>query len=139
MPKRSLYIAAYDVSSASRLRHALHTLRDCSGLPCNPRTRPVGHRAARMGTLYVDRQDVEIRLSSGSLSFYVNGFKQGDAPLTLVERVVIGSRTILSGSVLSGQKGRPRRALSALRRRLEVVPLQHIGNRPVAHSMMEIG
>ncbi len=48
-----------------------------------------------MGTIYIDRKDVHIKLDGDALTFYVNGTKEGQAPIYPLKRVVIvGSVTI---------------------------------------------
>lgn len=53
-----------------------------------------------MGTLYLDRRDLEIRQEGKHLCFYVEGERQGTVPLHMVERVVIRGRATLSTGVL---------------------------------------
>lgn len=48
-----------------------------------------------MGTLYIDRKNIEIRLDGNALAFYVNGGREGMVPINPLERViVIGNITI---------------------------------------------
>jgi CRISPR-associated protein Cas1 len=54
-----------------------------------------------MGTLFLDRSDVEIRSEGTSLAFYEAGERRGTIPLNLLERLVIqGSQTRLDTGVL---------------------------------------
>lgn len=48
-----------------------------------------------MGTLYIDRKDLHIRLDGNAIAFYCNGQKEGIVPINPLKRVVIiGSLTI---------------------------------------------
>ncbi|MBC7362143.1 MAG: CRISPR-associated endonuclease Cas1 [Candidatus Aminicenantes bacterium] len=42
-----------------------------------------------MGSLYIDRKDIEIKVEGNSLVFYCQGNREGSAPLQPLERVVI--------------------------------------------------
>ena len=53
-----------------------------------------------MTTLYIDRKDIELRVSGGALEFYEPGGRKGSVPLAQIERVVIRGRVHLSTSVL---------------------------------------
>lgn len=53
-----------------------------------------------MGTLYIDRKDLEIRVEGNALCFYLDGQKEGSAPLKPLERVVIIGNIKLETSVL---------------------------------------
>ena len=53
-----------------------------------------------MTTLYVDRKDMELRISAGSLEFHEPTGKRGSVPLKQIERVVIRGTVKLSTSVL---------------------------------------
>ena len=54
-----------------------------------------------MGTLYIDRKDIEVRLDGDAIAFYVNGEREGMAPLKPLKRVVISGRVMLESSVLN--------------------------------------
>lgn len=48
-----------------------------------------------MTTLFVDRKDIHIKLDGNALAFYINGEKEGTAPLYSLKRVIIvGNATI---------------------------------------------
>lgn len=48
-----------------------------------------------MGTLYIDRKDLHIRLDGNALAFYANGERKGIVPLAPLKRIVIvGQATI---------------------------------------------
>ncbi len=48
-----------------------------------------------MGTLYIDRKDIHIRLDGNALAFYANGEREGIVPVNPLKRVVItGNVTI---------------------------------------------
>jgi len=53
-----------------------------------------------MGTLYLDRKDLEIRHEGKHLCLYEEGERRGTVPLNLIERVVIRGRATLSTGVL---------------------------------------
>ena len=53
-----------------------------------------------MATLYIDRKDIELRVSSGVLEFYELSGKRGSVPLAHLERVVLRGRARLTTSVL---------------------------------------
>jgi CRISPR-associated protein Cas1 len=48
-----------------------------------------------MGTLYIDRKDIHIRLDGNAIAFYANGKREGTVPINPLKRVIIaGSQTI---------------------------------------------
>jgi CRISPR-associated protein Cas1 len=53
-----------------------------------------------MGTLYLDRQDLEVRQESDYLCLYEGGERRGTVPLTVVDRVVIRGRATVSTGAL---------------------------------------
>lgn len=54
-----------------------------------------------MASLFLDRNDLEVRIVDGALALYENGVRRGTAALKLVDRVVIqGARTRLDSGVL---------------------------------------
>lgn len=53
-----------------------------------------------MGTLYLDRKDLEIRHEGRHLCLYENGERRGTLALNLIERVVIRGQSTLSTGVL---------------------------------------
>ena len=53
-----------------------------------------------MTTLYIDRKDIELRVSGGALEFHEPGGQRGSVPLARLERVVLRGRVQLSTSVL---------------------------------------
>ena len=53
-----------------------------------------------MTTLYIDRKDVELRVSGGVLEFHEPAGRRGSVPLAHIERVVLRGRVQLSTSVL---------------------------------------
>jgi CRISPR-associated protein Cas1 len=56
--------------------------------------------ATSMGSLYIDRKDLEIRVEGNSLVFYSNGNREGSAPIQPLERVVVVGNLHLETSVL---------------------------------------
>lgn len=49
----------------------------------------------RMGTLYIDRKDLHIKLDGNALAFYANGVREGVVPINPLKKVVvIGNVTI---------------------------------------------
>jgi CRISPR-associated protein Cas1 len=53
-----------------------------------------------MGTLYIDRKDIHIKLDSNSLAFYANGEREGTVPINPLKRVVIVGNMLIEASVL---------------------------------------
>ena len=53
-----------------------------------------------MGTLYIDRKDVEVRADGGAIAFYVEGKREGLVPIGPLKRVVIVGDVSLRTSVL---------------------------------------
>lgn len=53
-----------------------------------------------MGTLYIDRKDILIRLDGNALAFYADGERQGTAPISPLKRVVIVGHAIIETPVL---------------------------------------
>ena len=53
-----------------------------------------------MTTLYIDRKDIELRVSSGALEFHEPTGRRGSVPLARIERLVLRGRVQLSTSVL---------------------------------------
>jgi CRISP-associated protein Cas1 len=48
-----------------------------------------------MGTLYVDRKNIHVKLDGNALAFYVNGVREGTAPISPLSRaVVVGTAVI---------------------------------------------
>lgn len=48
-----------------------------------------------MGTLYIDRKGLHIKLDGNALAFYANGVREGSAPILPLKRVVmVGGATI---------------------------------------------
>lgn len=53
-----------------------------------------------MGTLYLDRKDLELRHEGKHLCLYENGAKSGTVPINLIDRVVIrGATTLTTGAI----------------------------------------
>jgi len=53
-----------------------------------------------MGSLYIDRKGLEIRVEGNSLVFYLNGQREGSAPIQPLERVIVIGKLCLETSVL---------------------------------------
>lgn len=53
-----------------------------------------------MGTLYIDRKDIHIKLDGNVLAFYSNGEREGIVPIKPLKRVVIIGNTTIDTSVL---------------------------------------
>ena len=53
-----------------------------------------------MTTLYIDRKDIELRVSGGVLEFHEPTGRRGSVPLARLERLVLRGRVQLSTSVL---------------------------------------
>jgi CRISP-associated protein Cas1 len=53
-----------------------------------------------MGTLYIDRKDVELRQDGACLAVYEQGERSGSIPFAQLERVVIFNRAVLDTGVL---------------------------------------
>lgn len=53
-----------------------------------------------MGTLYIDRKDIDLRSEGRQICIYHNGSRQGTVPLQLVDRMVIHGQATFSSRVL---------------------------------------
>jgi len=53
-----------------------------------------------VGTLYIDRKEVEIRSDGGAIAFYTNGRREGSAPIKPFKRVVICGKVTIDSTVL---------------------------------------
>src|SRR3990172_5278842 len=53
-----------------------------------------------MGTLYIDRKDLEVRLDVYAMAFYTNGEREGIIPIKPLKRIVVIGRVILETPVL---------------------------------------
>lgn len=60
----------------------------------------IGGKVA-MGTLYIDRKDIQVKLDGNALAFYTNGEREGMVPITPLKRVVIVGNITLESSVLN--------------------------------------
>jgi CRISPR-associated protein Cas1 len=54
-----------------------------------------------MGTLYIDRKDIQVKLDGNALAFYANGKREGMVPITPLKRVVVVGNITLEASVLN--------------------------------------
>lgn len=52
-----------------------------------------------MGTLYIDRKDIRIKLDGNALAFYADGERQGTAPITPLKRVVVVGHAVIETPV----------------------------------------
>ncbi|MCX7991442.1 MAG: CRISPR-associated endonuclease Cas1 [Proteobacteria bacterium] len=52
-----------------------------------------------MGTLYIDRKDLHIKLDGNSLAFYINGQKEGNAPLYPIKRIIVVGNVTIDSNV----------------------------------------
>ena len=53
-----------------------------------------------MGTLYIDRKNMEIRLDGNALAFYVDNVREGMVPINPLERVIVVGRVKIETPVL---------------------------------------
>ncbi len=53
-----------------------------------------------MGTVFIDRKDIELKVDGNSIAFYSNGKRQGGIPLTPLKRVVIVGNVKLDTSFI---------------------------------------
>lgn len=53
-----------------------------------------------MGTLYIDRKDLHVKLDGNALAFYANGVREGMTPVKPLKRVVVVGNITLESSVL---------------------------------------
>lgn len=53
-----------------------------------------------MGTLYIDRKGLHIKLDGNTLAFYVNGQREGGAPINPLKRVVVVGNVTIESPVL---------------------------------------
>jgi len=54
-----------------------------------------------MGTLYIDRKDIQVKLDGNALAFYADGKREGMVPISPLKRVVIVGNITLETSVLN--------------------------------------
>ncbi len=54
-----------------------------------------------MGTLFIDRKDLHVKLDGNTLAFYINGKKEGSAPIAPLSRVIIVGNVTIESNVLS--------------------------------------
>lgn len=54
-----------------------------------------------MGTLYIDRKDIQVKLDGNALAFYANGEREGMVPITPLKRVIVVGNITIETSVLS--------------------------------------
>ncbi|MCX7794690.1 MAG: CRISPR-associated endonuclease Cas1 [Thermodesulfovibrionales bacterium] len=52
-----------------------------------------------MGTLYIDRKDIHIKLDGNALAFYFNGRKEGIVPIAPLKRVIIVGNKVVDTAV----------------------------------------
>ena len=53
-----------------------------------------------MGTLYIDRKNIVIKLDGNALAFYANGEREGSVPIKPLKRVIVAGNIMLETSVL---------------------------------------
>lgn len=53
-----------------------------------------------MGTLYIDRRDLRVKLDGNALAFYHNGTREGLVPINPIKRVIIVGNITLEATVL---------------------------------------
>lgn len=53
-----------------------------------------------MGTLFIDRKDIHVKLDGGAIAFYANGKKEGTVPIAPLKRVIIVGNKTIETSVL---------------------------------------
>jgi len=54
-----------------------------------------------MGTLFIDKKDVVIKLDGGSIAFYGNGKREGMVPIAPLRRVIVVGNVTIESSVLT--------------------------------------
>src|SRR4030067_2572555 len=54
-----------------------------------------------MGTLYIDRKELHIKLDGDALAFYANGEREGIVPINPLDRVIMVGNITLETSVLN--------------------------------------
>mgnify|MGYP001117280384 CR=1 FL=1 len=54
-----------------------------------------------MGTLFIDRKDLHVKLDGNTLAFYINGKKEGSAPIAPLSRVIIVGNVTIDANVLN--------------------------------------
>lgn len=54
-----------------------------------------------MGTLFIDRKDVHIKLDGGAIAFYANGKREGMVPIAPLKRVIVVGNVTIETSVLN--------------------------------------
>jgi len=53
-----------------------------------------------MGTLYIDRKNIHVKLDGNALAFYANGVREGIAPVNPLSRVVVVGAAVIETPVL---------------------------------------
>ncbi len=53
-----------------------------------------------MGTLYIDRKNIHVKLDGNALAFYVDGEREGTAPISPLSRVIVVGRATIETNVL---------------------------------------
>lgn len=53
-----------------------------------------------MGTLYIDRKDLNVKLDGNALAFYANGNRVGSVPISPLKRVIVVGNVLLETPVL---------------------------------------
>jgi len=64
-----------------------------------------------MGTLYIDRKDLHVKLDGEAIAFYSRGEREGSVPINPLKRVVIVGNIVVESSVLNKL---PRKGISVL-------------------------
>ena len=54
-----------------------------------------------MGTIYIDRKDVHIKLDGNAIAFYANGVREGIVPVNPLKRVVVVGNVTIETAVLN--------------------------------------
>ncbi len=78
-----------------------------------------------MGTLYIDRKDLHIRLDGNALAFYTEGSREGSVPLVPLKRVVIVGNVTVDTPVLHRLAGQDISVLFLSGKRLQFSGMLH--------------
>ncbi|HOV89762.1 MAG TPA: CRISPR-associated endonuclease Cas1 [Syntrophorhabdaceae bacterium] len=54
-----------------------------------------------MGTLFIDKRDIHVKLDGGAMAFYANGKREGMVPIAPLERVIVIGNIVIETSVLN--------------------------------------
>lgn len=66
----------------------------------SPKTRRTSISGEKMGTLFIDRKDIQVRLDGNALAFYTTEGREGIVPIKPLKRVVMTGNILIETAVL---------------------------------------